>query len=110
MKEIKDIIVKTLIAGQPIVADTMHSCQIDDFENSMCFEILGFDIMLDAKCKPYLLEVNHSPSFSTDSPLDEKVKGELVENQELKGLDIVRRDWCQLAANAGREILNFILR
>ena len=40
----------------------------------------------------------------------EKVKGELVENQELKGLDIVRRDWCQLAANAGREILNFILR
>ena len=61
-----------------MVADTMHSVQIDDFENSMCFEILGFDIMLDAKCKPYLLEVNHSPSFSTDSPLDEKVKGELI--------------------------------
>ena len=78
MKEIKDIIVKTLIAGQPIVADTMRSCQIDDFENSMCFEILGFDIMLDSNCKPYLLEVNHSPSFSTDSPLDEKVKGELI--------------------------------
>ena len=56
----------------------MRSRQIDDFENSMCFEILGFDIMLDNKCKPYLLEVNHSPSFSTDSPLDEKVKGELI--------------------------------
>ena len=56
----------------------MRSCQIDDFENSMCFEILGFDIMLDSNCKPYLLEVNHSPSFSTDSPLDEKVKGELI--------------------------------
>ena len=26
MKEIKDIIVKTLIAGQPLVADTMRSC------------------------------------------------------------------------------------
>jgi tubulin polyglutamylase TTLL6/13 len=34
--------------------------------------------MLDYKCKPYLLEVNHSPSLSTDSPLDEKVKGDLV--------------------------------
>lgn len=34
--------------------------------------------MLDRKCKPYLLEVNHSPSFSTDSPLDEKVKGDLI--------------------------------
>jgi tubulin polyglutamylase TTLL6/13 len=50
----------------------------------MCFEILGFDIMFDGnvkgKCKPYLLEVNHSPSFSTDSPLDEKVKGELIKD------------------------------
>jgi tubulin polyglutamylase TTLL6/13 len=34
--------------------------------------------MLDRDCKPYLLEVNHSPSFSTDSPLDEKVKGDLI--------------------------------
>lgn len=34
--------------------------------------------MFDHKCKPYLLEVNHSPSFSTDSPLDEKVKGDLI--------------------------------
>jgi len=34
--------------------------------------------MLDSKAKPSLLEVNHSPSFSTDSPLDEKVKGELI--------------------------------
>ena len=44
----------------------------------MCFHILGFDIMLDHKCKPYLLEVNHSPSFSTDSPIDMKVKGDLI--------------------------------
>jgi tubulin polyglutamylase TTLL6/13 len=44
----------------------------------MCFEILGFDIMLDCKHKPYLLEVNHAPSFGTDSPLDEKIKGQVV--------------------------------
>ena len=78
MKEIKDIIVKTLISGQPIVSEAFGHCQLDDFENSMCFEILGFDIMFDEKAKPYLLEVNHSPSFSTDSPLDEKIKGELI--------------------------------
>ena len=78
MAQIKDIIVKTLISGQPIVSEAFHSCQLDDFENSMCFEILGFDIMLDDKARPQLLEVNHSPSFSTDSPLDEKIKGELI--------------------------------
>ena len=40
----------------------------------MCFEILGFDIILDDKGKPYLLEVNQAPSFATDSPLDYEVK------------------------------------
>jgi len=81
MNQIKDIIVKTLIAGQPHVSEAFKSCQLDDYENSMCFEILGFDIMFDAtekKIRPVLLEVNHSPSFSTDSPLDEKVKGEII--------------------------------
>jgi DNA polymerase alpha subunit A len=28
--------------------------------------------------------------------------GELITQQELKGLDIVRRDWSQLSAEAGR--------
>ena len=29
-----------------------------------CFQILGFDVMLDADLKPVLLEVNHSPSMA----------------------------------------------
>ena len=40
----------------------------------MCFQILGFDIIIDHKGQPFLLEVNQSPSFSTDSPLDYKIK------------------------------------
>lgn len=40
----------------------------------MCFEILGFDIIFDSNYKPYLLEVNHAPSFATESPFDEKIK------------------------------------
>jgi len=39
-----------------------------------CFEILGFDIMIDSSYKPWLLEVNLCPSLATDSPLDLKVK------------------------------------
>ena len=44
----------------------------------MCFEILGFDIMIDQKLKPYLLEVNHTPSFKADTPLDYQIKKNLI--------------------------------
>merc|ERR1719162_2873095 len=44
-----------------------------------CFEILGVDVMLDMKRKPYLIEVNHLPSFTCDSPLDEDIKRRLVD-------------------------------
>merc|ERR1719384_2541125 len=37
------------------------------------------------------------------------ITGELVDTTELKGLDVVRRDWCSLASNAGKEILSYIL-
>jgi tubulin polyglutamylase TTLL6/13 len=32
------------------------------------------DVMLDQSGKPWLIEVNHSPSFMTDSPLDYSIK------------------------------------
>jgi tubulin polyglutamylase TTLL6/13 len=44
----------------------------------MCFELLGFDVFLDSNLKPWILEVNHSPSFSTDTPLDFKIKKNLI--------------------------------
>jgi tubulin polyglutamylase TTLL5 len=43
-----------------------------------CFELFGFDILIDQTLKPWLLEVNLSPSLNTDSPLDLKVKGNLI--------------------------------
>ena len=44
----------------------------------MCFQILGFDVMIDDAYKPWLLEVNQSPSFTTDTPLDLKIKKNLM--------------------------------
>jgi tubulin polyglutamylase TTLL6/13 len=80
LSQIKDIIIKTVIAGQPELAHLYRSCQPDDVENSMCFEILGFDILIDSKMKPWLIEVNHSPSFDTDTPLDYKIKHGLIKD------------------------------
>ena len=36
------------------------------------------DVMLDQKMRPYLIEVNHSPSFTCDTPFDLKIKSTLV--------------------------------
>ena len=35
--------------------------------------------MLDKKLKPWLLEVNESPSFNDDTEVDKEVKGGLIE-------------------------------
>mmetsp|Transcript_4094 Transcript_4094/g.7351 ORF Transcript_4094/g.7351 Transcript_4094/m.7351 type:complete len:1093 (-) Transcript_4094:100-3378(-) len=74
LAQIEDLVVKTLISVQPSLAHVYHSCQPDDTENAMCFEILGFDVLIDWKAKPYLLEVNHAPSFRAETELDRVVK------------------------------------
>lgn len=39
----------------------------------------------------------------------QKVGDQMIMRQELKGLDIVRRDWCQLAKQAGSFVISQIL-
>ncbi|THD25135.1 Tubulin polyglutamylase TTLL7 [Fasciola hepatica] len=51
---------------------------IAHFIPSHFFEILGFDILLDNDLKPWLLEVNRSPSFNGDQELDRRVKHGLL--------------------------------
>jgi hypothetical protein len=71
----------TLIAIQPKLAHAYRTCfpRGEDSDNN-CFEILGFDVLLDSSLKPWLIEVNHSPSFNTDAPIDERCKSALIED------------------------------
>lgn len=48
--------------------------------NRQCFQILGYDIMLDKKLKPWLLEINETPSFNDDTEVDRTVKGGMIED------------------------------
>ena len=38
----------------------------------------SFDILIDKKFKPWLLEVNHAPSFNDDTEVDKVVKTNLL--------------------------------
>jgi tubulin polyglutamylase TTLL6/13 len=55
-------------------------------EGSHCFQLLGFDVLLDAKGVPWLLEVNANPSLETASDMDLRLKQAIIEtSMELMG-------------------------
>lgn len=79
-QDIKELVIKTLITGQSHLHHIFKTNHPDDFENQMCFQILGFDVMIDSNLKPWLIEVNQSPSFATDSAFDFTLKKKLMED------------------------------
>ena len=74
--KIEDIIVKTIISIEHVVNNAVE--MFVPFKNSNCFECFGFDVLIDDKLEPWLLEVNLTPAMSCDSPLDQKVKSNCV--------------------------------
>lgn len=77
-QDIKSICVKTLFSGIHAIDHIFRTSKSQDVENSLCFQIFGFDVLIDRDLKSWLLEVNHSPSFLAESPLDYKVKKNLL--------------------------------
>ncbi|VVC43765.1 Tubulin-tyrosine ligase/Tubulin polyglutamylase [Cinara cedri] len=54
---------------------------------SNCFELYGFDILVDSDLKPWLLEVNLSPALGNDCDVDNQVKKPLLHDMfDLLGL------------------------
>ncbi|XP_062387207.1 tubulin polyglutamylase ttll6-like isoform X2 [Sardina pilchardus] len=78
--DIEDVVIKALIAAHPVLKHSYNTCftRHTACGSGACFEILGFDVLLDHKLKPWVLEVNHSPSFTTDSRLDREVKDKML--------------------------------
>nr|XP_033341980.1 tubulin polyglutamylase TTLL13 isoform X5 [Megalopta genalis] len=77
-RKIDEIIIKTILAAYPILKHSYHTCFPTHDKTYACFELLGFDVLIDWKLKPYLLEVNHSPSFHTDAQIDKDIKEGLL--------------------------------
>ncbi|NXH39042.1 TTLL4 polyglutamylase, partial [Dicaeum eximium] len=74
-EKIKDIVIKTIIASEPHVNSLVKMYVRRPY---CCHELFGFDIMLDENLKPWILEVNISPSLHSNSPLDVSIKGQMI--------------------------------
>lgn len=72
---IYDVILKTLLCGENYVQAAMKK---SGTHRTNCFELFGFDVLIDSDLKPWLIEVNLSPSLATESPLDMAIKSNLV--------------------------------
>ena len=74
------------------ILKTLKCCQYEIVQMDQCFEVYGFDIIIDAKLKPWLLEVNVCPSLSSSSPLDKMIKTKLLcDSLHLAGFHIYDR-------------------
>uniref|UniRef100_A0A8C1HMB6 Tubulin tyrosine ligase-like family, member 7 n=2 Tax=Cyprinus carpio TaxID=7962 RepID=A0A8C1HMB6_CYPCA len=107
--DVSELVVKTLIVAEPHVLHAYRMCRPGQPPGSasICFEVLGFDIILDRKLKPWLLEINRAPSFGTDQKIDYDVKKGVLLNT-LKLLNIrasdKRRNLAQQKAEAQRRL------
>ncbi|KAH8053256.1 hypothetical protein JL720_14736 [Aureococcus anophagefferens] len=85
-KRCTELIVKTLIAAESEMTPASYrACGASVRPPGApvpgkrpCFELFGFDILLDADLKPWIIEVNISPSLMGNSALDRHIKGRLM--------------------------------
>ena len=70
----KDLVDKCFEGIRNIVYISLKSVQTVVINDKHCFEIYGYDILIDDALKPWLIEVNASPSLSTTTDMDRNLK------------------------------------
>ncbi|XP_050008400.1 tubulin polyglutamylase TTLL5 isoform X11 [Alexandromys fortis] len=95
MAHVEDLIIKTIISAELAIAT---ACKTFVPHRSSCFELYGFDVLIDNTLKPWLLEVNLSPSLACDAPLDLKIKASMISDM-FTVVGFVCQDPAQRASN-----------
>eukprot|EP00747_Dinoflagellata_sp_TGD_P194399 gnl/TRDRNA2_/TRDRNA2_61762_c1_seq1.p1 gnl/TRDRNA2_/TRDRNA2_61762_c1~~gnl/TRDRNA2_/TRDRNA2_61762_c1_seq1.p1 ORF type:complete len:315 (-),score=69.05 gnl/TRDRNA2_/TRDRNA2_61762_c1_seq1:83-1027(-) len=66
---IEDVVLFSLLSVQKVMIQDKH-----------CFELYGYDIMIASDLKPWLIEVNASPSLTANTAADYEMKFQLLDD------------------------------
>ncbi|KAJ3299815.1 putative tubulin polyglutamylase ttll9 [Borealophlyctis nickersoniae] len=77
--EMEALVVRSLMSVQKVMINDKH-----------CFELYGYDILIDQNLKPWLLEVNASPSLTAETQFDYDLKYAVLQDC-FDAVDLERR-------------------
>lgn len=63
------MVIKSLIATSKVMVNDRR-----------CFELYGFDVLIDDRLKPWLVEINGSPSMTPSTAIDGQLKMSLLDD------------------------------
>ena len=75
--KIESVIIKSFLSAEPAIV-AGQDIFLSHPSNSNCFQLFGFDVLIDEDLGVWLLEINFAPSMNTNSDLDLSVKGGMV--------------------------------
>jgi len=76
-KEIDSAITLSILPIHSLTVKTSHKV-CPNVGLPRCFQILGFDILIDKNLKPWVLEVNYRPSLEFDIPEEKELKVQML--------------------------------
>ena len=87
-KQIESAVVKSVLCAENfITAATQKKLKY----RKTAFHLLGFDILIDSKFKVWVLEINHVPSMSPHTNLENKIKLDMLSDL-YNTVDVLNRD------------------
>ena len=110
---IYDVIIKSILSVEPMFVSSCSKMP----SKCNCFELYGYDILIDDNLKPWLMEINLTPSLAVESPIDMVIKSQLISNMlTLIGLkkydrkkDYKRKSTKQIYSKSNKKLVSELL-
>merc|ERR1712032_1350756 len=74
LREGSEKVNKLFEAMQEVILFSLFSVQKVMIQDKHCFELYGYDLMISSDLKPWLIEVNASPSLTANTKQDYEMK------------------------------------